>query len=227
MSAQNKYFDKIAEYGQLVVVSGPAGTGKQTVISQYLKEHPNACTCVSATTREPREGEVDGKDYYFVSYIEFERMIRTGQMLEYSYISKNGYGTPKKAVEDARKAGHNVILDLDVVGAMRVRTLCPDATLVFILPPSWDELENRLTKSGRYDEETINRLMDMAEEDIACANLYDYIIINEDVSKAVNRFAQIVHGHRYSRTSMESFLNSYIEGEINQRNKAVSEVLSK
>ena len=91
----------------------------------------------------------------------------------------------------------------------------------------WDELENRLTKSGRYDEETINRLMDMAEEDIACANLYDYIIINEDVSKAVNRFAQIVHGHRYSRTSMESFLNSYIEGEINQRNKAVSEVLSK
>lgn len=225
MSIKKEYFDKIAEHGQLIVVSGPAGTGKQTVIQQYLKEHPKACTCVSATTREPREGETDGKDYYFVSFIEFDRMIRTGQMLEYSYIDKNGYGTPKKAVEDARNQGKNVILDIDVVGAMRVRTLCPDATLVFILPPSWEELESRLAKSGRYDEEKIEELMDMAEEDLACANLYDYIIVNEDVNKAVSRFAQIVHGHRYSRTSMAGFLDSYIKGEIKAKNKAVSDIL--
>ena len=88
-----------------------------------------------------------------------------------------------------------------------------------------EELENRLTKSGRYDEETIDKLMDMAEEDISCANLYDYVIINEDVNKAVSRLAQIIHGHRYSRNSMKTFLDSYIEGEIKQKNKAVSDIL--
>ena len=223
---KKEYFDKIAEYGQLIVISGPEGAGKSTVIKKYLSEHPNAMICVSATTREKRDDEVDGKDYYFLSLIEFERMIRTGQMLEYGYFNNNAYGTPKKAVEDARKAGRNVILDVDVVGAMKIKTLCPDATLVFILPPSCDELEARLVKTGYYDEKTVNNLLEIAGEEIECANLYDYVIINDSVDKAVSRFAQIVHGNRYSRNSMKSFLESYIEGEVKPHVKAVSEVLT-
>lgn len=221
------YLDRIAEHGQLIIISGPSGTGKRTVIAQYLTEHPSACTCISATTREPREGETDGKEHYFLSLTEFERMIRTGQMLEYAYIDKVGYGTPKQAVEDARNQGKNVILELDAVGAMRVRALCPDATLLFMLPPSWEELEKRLIRSGRYDEETISRLIDMAEEEIACASLYDYIIINDEVDKAVKRMAQIIHGNRYSRSSMQGFLESYIAGEIQPKNRAVSDLLRK
>ena len=226
MSAQNKYFDKIAEYGQLVVVSGPAGTGKQTVISQYLKEHPNACTCVSATTREPREGEVDGKDYYFVSYIEFERMIRTGQMLEYSYINKNGYGTPKNAVEKLRRAGRNVILDVDVVGATKIRTLCPDATLIFIMPPSWEELERRLRSDSTKTEEKIRSELETAQEEVLCAGQYDYILINDTVEKTVRRLGQIIHGNRYSRNSMRTFLESYIESELTPQSDLADEILS-
>lgn len=208
------YFNMIAHKGQLIIVSGPSGVGKRTVLKQYLSEHPNACTSVSATTRDPRPDEVDGKDYFFLSRIEFERLIHTRQMLEYSNYNRHSYGTPKKAVEDERNAGHNVILDIDVVGAMQVRALCPDATLIFILPPSWEELERRLRNRNTEDEKTIQERLEIAKEEIACAFQYDYIIINDTIEKAVNRFSQIVHGNRYSRNSMKDFLESYIEEEI-------------
>ena len=223
---KKEYFEKIAEHGQLIVVSGPEGAGTSTVIKKYLSEHPNAMICVSATTREKRPDEVDGRDYYFLSLTEFERMIRTGQMLEYGYFNNNAYGTPKKAVEDARREGRNVILDIDVVGAMKVKTLCPDATLVFILPPSWDELEARLVKTGYYDEKTVGNLLQIAGEEIECANLYDYVIVNDEVDKAVNRFAQIVHGNRYGRNSMKGFLESYIEGEVKPHVRDLSQALA-
>lgn len=225
MEIKQEYLERILEHGQLIVVAGPIGAGKHTVIEQYLREHPHAVCCTSVTTREPRAGEADGREHYFVSIGEFERMIRTGQMLEYSYIDKAGYGTPKKAVEELRRAGRNVILELDAVGAMRVRTLCPDATLVCILPPSWEELEARLTKAGHYDEETIARLMDIAEEELACANLFDYVLINEDVSNAVRRLNNIIHGNQYSRSNMQGFLDSYIKGEISRENRVLAETL--
>ena len=211
---QKEYFNKVAEYGQLIVVSGPSGVGKKTIIKEYLKDHPNAVRCTSITTRDQRPDEVDGVDYYFVSHEEFNQLVRSNQMLEYGYYRRNGYGTIRNAVEQLREKGRNVILDIDVVGAMKVRTICPDATLVFLVPPTWEELENRIHNSKFIPEDEIAERLDIAKEEILCAEQYDYVLINDTVEDTVRRLAQIIHGNRYSRSSMKGFLKSYIESEI-------------
>ena len=210
-----EYFNKVAEYGQLIIVSGPSGVGKKTIIKEYLKDHPNAVRCTSVTTRPQRPDEVEGEDYYFISHEEFDQLIRSNQMLEFGYYRRNGYGTIRNAVEQLREQGRNVILDIDVVGAMKVRTICPDATLVFLVPPTWEELEERIHKSQYIPKAEIAERLEIAKEEILCANQYDYILINDTVEDTVRRLAQIIHGNRYSRSSMKSFLKSYIESEIN------------
>lgn len=209
-----KYESKIAQRGQIVVISGPSNVGRRTIINEYLSHHPNACKSISATTREPKPGEEDGKDYFFMSRTEFDRMIKNGLMLEYSYINSECYGTPKKAVEDARNAGHTIILETDVMGAMKIRSLCPDATLIYIMPPSWEELVARAHNDNTDSEEVIQMKLEQAKEDISCAGQCDYIIINDEVKKAARRLDQIIHGNRFSRVNMKDFLASYIEGEI-------------
>lgn len=211
---QKEYFNKVAEYGQLIVVSGPSGVGKKTIIREYLKDHPNAIRCTSITTRPQRPDEVDGVDYYFVSHEEFDRLVRSNQMLEFGYYRRNGYGTIRNAVEQLREKGRNVILDIDVVGAMKVRTICPDATLVFLIPPTWDDLNTRIHNNKFIPEAEIAERLEIAKEEIICAEQYDYILINDTVEDTVRRLAQIIHGNRYSRSSMKSFLQSYIESEI-------------
>lgn len=214
MGNEKIYFEKIAERGQLVVISGPSGVGKRTVISEYMKEHPNAIKCTSVTTREPHEGEVDGVDYHFISHKEFDQLIRSKQMLEYSYYNRNGYGTLKQGVETLREQGRNVILDIDVTGAMKVRALCPDATLIFIMPPTWEELERRIGERATESEAEIEARLLIAQEEVLCAEQYDYILVNDTVEATVRRLGQIVHGNRYSRNSMRAFLESYIESEL-------------
>lgn len=211
---QNDYLSKVAEYGQLIVVSGPSGVGKKTIIKEYLKDHPNAVRCTSITTRDQRPDEVDGVDYYFVSHEEFDQLVRSNQMLEWGYYRRNGYGTIRNAVEQLREKGRNVILDIDVVGAMKVRTICPDVTLVFLVPPTWEELENRIHNSKFIPEDEIAERLEIAKEEILCAEQYDYVLINDTIEDTVRRLAQIIHGNRYSRSSMKSFLKSYIESEI-------------
>ena len=184
---KKNYFDKIANHGQLVIISGPNGSGKRSIINQYMSEHPNACQCVGVTTRAKRPYETEGKDYFYISQLEF--------------------------IVDSRKEGRNVLINMDVNSAMRVRAYFPDATLIFIMPPTWEDLEERLRKLGT-DEEVIEEQLEWAREQIACAIQYDYIIVNDTVDKAVSRIAQIIHGNRYSRNSMREFLDDYIESEI-------------
>lgn len=214
MNNDKKYFERIAEYGQLVVISGPSGVGKRTIIKEYMEEHPNACTCISVTTRDPRPGEEDGREHYFISHLEFDRMVRSHQLLEYGYYNRNGYGTPRKAVEEARSKGRNVLLITDVTGAMKVRALCPDATLIFLLPPTWEELEERIKSRITHSDQELEERLYIAQEEILCAEQYDYILINDTIEKTVRRLGQIIHGNRYSRNSMKPFLESYLESEI-------------
>ena len=226
MSTEKTYFDKIAEYGQLIVISGPNGVGKNTVIRQYLSEHPIACRSISVTTREPRPGEEDGKDYFFISVKEFDQLVRSQALLEHVYIDNNGYGTPRKAVEENRKEGRNVILNVDVMGAMKIRALCPAATLIFMIPPSWAELERRVRESTSLTDQEIKEYLECAEEDILCASQYDYVLINDEVDKTVRRMGQIIHGNRYSRNNMKSFLESYIQSELKPHSEFADAILS-
>ena len=214
MNRDKDYFNKIAAQGQLIVISGPSSVGKRTVIEEYMKEHVSAHRCISVTTRSPREEEVDGREHYFVSHLEFERMVRSGQLLEYSYYNRNGYGTPKTAVDEARAAGKNVILIEEAAGAMKIRAMCPDATLIFILPPTWDELEERIRARHEGHPDVIAERLLEAQEKILCASQYDYILINDAVENTVRRMGQIIHGNRYSRNSMQEFMKSYIGSEI-------------
>lgn len=226
MSMEKSYFDRIAEYGQLIVISGPNGVGKNTVIRQYLEKHPNARESISVTTREPRPGEEEGKDYFFISLKEFDQLVRSNALLEFVYHDNIGHGTPKQAVENNRKEGHNVILNVDVMGAMKVRALCPDATLIFIVPPSWEELEKRVRASTKLTDDQIKDYLECAQEDILCAGQYDYVLVNDEVDKTVRRLDQIIHGNRYSRNSMKGFLESYIESEFKPQSAFADEILS-
>lgn len=214
MSTEKQYFEKIAEHGQLIVISGPSEVGKRTLIKAYMEQHPNAYRCTTVTTRQPRTDEEEGREHYFLSNTEFDRMVRSQQLLEYSYYSRSGYGTPRKAVDEARTQGRNVILIADIMGAMKIRAMCPDATLMFILPRTWDELEERVRERHAGNEEVIEEHLLAAQEQILCAEQYDYILINDTVEDTVRRMGQIIHGNRYSRNSMKTFMESYIASEI-------------
>lgn len=222
--AEKSYFNQIAKRGQLVVISGPRNVGKRSVIQAYLEKHPKACQCITATTRPQGSNEEDGREHYFVTNTEFDRMVRSRQLLDYGYYNRNGYGTPRKAVEEARNAGKNVLLIADVVGAMKIRALCPDATLIFILAPDWNELEARIRKRHAEQPEVIEEHLLSAQEEILCAEQYDYILVNDTVEDTVRRMGQIIHGNRYSRSNMKAFIDSYIESEV--KSDLVDEILS-
>jgi len=163
------------------VISGPSGCGKGTIVKALLKNHADAfALSVSATTREPRVGEEDGVHYYFITKEEFERRIDDQQILEYTSYCGNYYGTPKKELYERTVSGINVILEIEVEGAMNVRRLCPEAVLIYVLPPDAKTLEARLRGRGTNTEEDIANRLATAREEIRCLPEYDYIVVNED-----------------------------------------------
>ena len=163
------------------VLSGPSGCGKGTIVKELLKKYPETfALSVSATTREPRVGEENGVHYYFISRDEFERRIEDQQILEYTTYCGNYYGTPKKELYERTIAGVNVILEIEVEGAMNVRRLCPEAVLIYVLPPDAETLESRLRGRGTNTEEDILNRLAKAREEIRCLPDYDYLVINEN-----------------------------------------------
>ncbi len=165
--------------GRLVVVSGPSGVGKGTVLKHVL-ERDDFVYSVSATTRSPREGEVDGVNYFFISKEKFEKMIAGGELIEYAEYNGNYYGTPKFFVEKMLSEGKNVILEIEVKGAMQVKKVMPDATFVFIAPESREILEARLRGRGTETDDVIAGRLRIAENEIKACLMYDYIVINRD-----------------------------------------------
>lgn len=180
--------------GKLIVVSGPSGVGKSSVVDGVLA-HPGAVFSVSATTREARPGEFDGEDYFFVDEAGFDELITDGRLLEWAEYGGHRYGTPRDSVLDHLAAGEHVVLDIENHGAHQVKEAYPDAVLVFILPPSLEELQRRLRSRGDTSEESILRRLSVAAEQIDDATAtFDHVVVNDDLETAISQVVSILWG---------------------------------
>lgn len=184
--------DQKKKQGTLIVLSGPSGVGKSTVIAELLSERKDIYFSVSNTTRQPRPGEVDGVNYNFVTRPEFERMIREGELLEYAEYVGNYYGTSLKAIRERLAQGQDVLLDIEVQGAATVKEKCPEAVLIFILPPSLEELANRLQARSTDPEDVIIKRLERAREECSEISRYDYLVVNDSVIAAVGEIVSIL-----------------------------------
>ena len=183
---------KKKERGQLIVLSGPSGVGKSTVIAELLGQRKDIYFSVSFTTRAPRVGEADGVNYNFVDRAEFERMIAAGELLEHAEYVGNYYGTSMRVIEEKLAAGIDVLLDIEVQGAAKVRARCPEAALIFIIPPSFEELERRLRGRNTDSEEVITGRLQKAREEYRQIPSYDYLVVNDSVSEAAGEIISIL-----------------------------------
>jgi guanylate kinase len=177
---------------RLLVLAGPTAVGKGTVAAHIRENHPEIHLSVSATTRPPRPGEVDGVHYYFVDDAEFDRLIDEGQLLEYAVVhNRSRYGTPRAPIDAALAEGKTVLLEIDLQGARQVRAAEPSATLIFLLPPSWDELVHRLVGRGTEDAEERARRLRTAKVELAAQSEFDHLVVNEDVAVAAGEVVEL------------------------------------
>ena len=182
--------------GLLIVISGASGTGKGTVCKELLARERGVAFSVSATSRAPREGEQDGREYYFRTRVEFEAMIAEGAFLEYADVYGNYYGTPLAPIEARRSAGEDILLEIDTQGALNVMERCPDGTFIFLLPPSLEELRRRITGRGTESEESLARRLAAARDEIRLGRRYRYAVLNDTVEDAAARIQTILTAER-------------------------------
>ncbi|MBS7359183.1 MAG: guanylate kinase [Oscillospiraceae bacterium] len=196
--------------GVLVVLSGPSGCGKDTVL-KMLKEKVDFQKTVSATTRKMRDYETDGVDYYFITEEDFLKKIDDGYFVEYTYYNNNYYGTPKCEVESRIEKGGIILLKIEVKGADNIRKLVKDAVSVFIIPPSLEELEKRLRGRGTETEETFRERFEIAKEELRHASEYDYVVINDDVDLCADRVMEILRAEQFRYARMENVVNEILK----------------
>lgn len=197
--------------GLLVVISGPSGTGKGTVCKKLLSQRNNVRYSVSATTRKPREGETEGQNYYFISESQFLDMIEKDALIEWDKFCDNYYGTPKAFVESAIEQGTDVILEITVEGALEIKQKYSDCVLIFLLPPSFEELRRRIVTRATDSSEVIKKRLESATNEIKYAGKYDYVILNDSVEDAVLNIEKVLDAERLKPFRNVDLLNSLLK----------------
>lgn len=208
----------MADKGILIVVSGFSGAGKGTIVKKLVNENENISLSVSMTTRKPREGEVNGREYFFVTKEEFEEAISKDEMIEYASYVENYYGTPKKYVEEMLNKGNDVILEIETQGATLVKKKFPEAVTVFVTPPSADILYHRLSNRGTEDEEVVLKRMNRAFEETEYINNYDFLLVNDNLDECVEELKMLIEASHHAPSSNGAFLKK-IRKQLEKYNK--------
>ena len=201
--------------GNLIVISGPSGAGKGTICKALLEREDNLYISVSATTRSPRKGEVNGVNYYFLTQEEFKKKVDNNEFLEWAEVHGNYYGTPKFNVEEMINEGKNIILEIDVQGALNVKKNCEDGVFIFILPPSMEELKRRIIARGSETPESLIKRFKTAYEEINYISKYNYAVVNDDLEDAVKKLQNILYAVDCRVSNIDYDILDFKEGLIN------------
>ncbi|MBQ6847367.1 MAG: guanylate kinase [Clostridia bacterium] len=197
--------------GSVFIISGPSGSGKDTLLGELFKKYPEILFSISSVTRNMREGEKEGEKYNFITREKFESMIKEDKLLEYNLYVDNYYGTPREPVEKAVSENKDIFIEVDVNGAKSIREKLPEAISIFVMPPSFEELKRRLSSRGTETEEVVNLRMAAALGEIKRAQEYDYIVVNDDLSTAVEDIIAIMKGSKFSLKKQNYIINEVLK----------------